>query len=136
MLRSLLMFILCGTLAACADNKTYSFDAKTNTGDDAVLFCVKDPAKRNAAGNWFDGNLQRVEELDYTLLADGHSYMVPSRFPEAYTYSIYSPRDAEPCKSLIARDAGNLAGESAAAIAAGVLLGIVICVPTFGALCI
>ncbi|WP_171097197.1 hypothetical protein [Ruegeria sp. HKCCD7255] len=146
MLRCLLIFILCGTLAACvADQKSdfYWFNVKMDTGEDATLVCVQDPTK--AFGT--EPNLVG----DYQLMADGKSYLVPPESPESI-HRIYSPVDAEPCKSLIERQAVNTerqadnierdanisageAGEAAAAITAGILLGILICVPTLGVLC-
>ncbi len=136
MLRSLLIFILCGTLAACAgdpEGYTYSFKVKMDTGEDATLYCAKDPAK--AFGT------EQILFEDDQLMADGKSYLVPPERPGSI-HRIYSPVDAEPCKFLIERlerdaniSAGE-AGEAAAAITAGVLLGILICVPTLGALCL
>ncbi|WP_171234787.1 hypothetical protein [Ruegeria sp. HKCCA6837] len=138
MLRSLLIFFLCGTLAACAsDRDDYNrFEVRMDTGEDAFLYCVEDPAKEGVSGHKFTGD-RRVAS-DYPLMADGKSHLVTYELSDGVSYSIYSPVDAEPCKSLVERDANisaGEAGEAAAAFAAGVLLGILICVPTFGALC-
>ncbi len=114
MLRSLLIFILCGTLAACsAERDVYTFDAKTNTGDDALMVCVKDPAQALA-----DSTLVG----DYQLLADGRSYLATVKLQRDFKKLIASPIDAEPCKSLIEGDADT--AEEAAKVTAAILLGI------------
>ncbi|WP_171236740.1 hypothetical protein [Ruegeria sp. HKCCA6837] len=135
MLRSSLAFILCGTLAACsasAERDLYTFDAKTNAGEDVLMVCVKDPAQEVA---------EQILVGDYQLLADGRSYLTTIKFHGKFKKFIASPIDAEPCKSLIEkdsyeieRDADISAGE-AAKVTAAILLGIPICILTSGDAC-
>ncbi len=128
MQRSSFIFIFCGTLAACSassERDLYTFDAKTNAGEDVLMVCVKDPAQE-VAGSILVG--------DYQLLADGRSYLTTIKFQGKFKQLIASPIDEEPCKSLIERDADISAGE-AAKVTAAILLGIPICILTSGVAC-